>query len=335
MGARLERECARRRLAASAGYVGAELAKEAPYYLGAFGVAVVSDSVSAREALIFLAGANLGAAAYEYGLGRGVSAVLDLGRGRSHASFETDWQPKIYLADFYAEIGADERRTIRFFVDAIKAAEPGAPVLLFGVGPTLHHVFLAAETASALHLADFLPANLREIERWLARHPDAHDWGPFVRYTLGCERGRSATADEVTEREELVRAKVAHLLAVDLRREDPMLGQGDPAYATVISAYCADSATADREEWATFMHRIVVLVRPGGLLLVAALRRSHGYRVGARVFPSANVDERDLHAALEPVCEPGSLLVEAHTLPEHAPQGYAGIVLASGRRRIA
>ena len=80
------------------------------------------------------------------------------------------------------------------------------------------------------------------------------------------------------------------------------------------------------------MHRIVVLVRPGGLLLVAALRRSHGYRVGARIFPSANVDERDLRAA---VCEPGCLLVEAHALPEHAPQGYAGIVLASGRRLIA
>ena len=40
-----------RRLAASVGYVGAELAKEAPYYLGAFGVAVVSDfSVSPRGA---------------------------------------------------------------------------------------------------------------------------------------------------------------------------------------------------------------------------------------------------------------------------------------------
>ena len=52
-----------RRIAAGGGYVATELAKEAPYYAGAFGAALVSDSVSSNDALIFLAGANLGAAA--------------------------------------------------------------------------------------------------------------------------------------------------------------------------------------------------------------------------------------------------------------------------------
>jgi hypothetical protein len=59
-----------RRLAADAGYVLTELAKEAPYYAGAFGTAVVTDSVSGNDAIVFLGGANLGAAAYEYGLSR-------------------------------------------------------------------------------------------------------------------------------------------------------------------------------------------------------------------------------------------------------------------------
>ncbi len=65
-----------RRIAAAAGYVGTEIAKETPYYAGAFGAAVLSDSVSANDALIFLGGANLGAAAYEYGLARAVRAFL-------------------------------------------------------------------------------------------------------------------------------------------------------------------------------------------------------------------------------------------------------------------
>ena len=64
-----------RRIAAHVGYVGTELAKEAPYYLGAFGAAL-TDSVSSQEALIFLAGANLGAAVYEYGLARLTRAFL-------------------------------------------------------------------------------------------------------------------------------------------------------------------------------------------------------------------------------------------------------------------
>ncbi|MCI0486446.1 MAG: hypothetical protein L0229_07580 [Blastocatellia bacterium] len=66
-----------RRIASAVGYVGTELAKETPYYAGAFGAAFFSDSVSANDALIFLGGANLGAAAYEYGLARAVRAFLD------------------------------------------------------------------------------------------------------------------------------------------------------------------------------------------------------------------------------------------------------------------
>ncbi len=58
-----------RRIAAAVGYVGTELAKEVPYYAAAFGVAIASDSITSRDALIFLAGTNLGAALYEYGLG--------------------------------------------------------------------------------------------------------------------------------------------------------------------------------------------------------------------------------------------------------------------------
>lgn len=65
-----------RMLAAGAGYVVTELAKEIPYYAGAFGAAVISDSISSNDALIFLAGANLGAAAYEYGLARMTRAFL-------------------------------------------------------------------------------------------------------------------------------------------------------------------------------------------------------------------------------------------------------------------
>ena len=57
------------RLAAGAGYVGTELVKEAPYYLAAFGTAALSAELTASDALVFLIGTNLGAAAYEGALG--------------------------------------------------------------------------------------------------------------------------------------------------------------------------------------------------------------------------------------------------------------------------
>lgn len=66
------------RVASDLGYVGTELAKEVPYYAGAFGTALFSTSVSSNDALVFLAGANLGAAAYEYVLGRLTRTFLRL-----------------------------------------------------------------------------------------------------------------------------------------------------------------------------------------------------------------------------------------------------------------
>ena len=52
------------------GYVATEIAKEAPYYAGAFGTALLSDTVDSTDALVFLAGTNVGAAVYEYGVAR-------------------------------------------------------------------------------------------------------------------------------------------------------------------------------------------------------------------------------------------------------------------------
>jgi hypothetical protein len=66
------------RIAAAVGYLATELVKEIPYYAGAFGAAAVAEGVGSTEALVFLAGTNVGAAAYEYGLARITRALLRL-----------------------------------------------------------------------------------------------------------------------------------------------------------------------------------------------------------------------------------------------------------------
>jgi hypothetical protein len=77
------------RLASALGYAATELAKELPYYAGALGTAVLSDTVSSNDALVFLGGANLGAAAYELGLARVTRVFLRRRPGLSYASFDS------------------------------------------------------------------------------------------------------------------------------------------------------------------------------------------------------------------------------------------------------
>ena len=321
-----------RKFTTGAGYVGAELAKEAPYYAGAIGLMLLSDSIAATEVIIFLGGANLGAAAYEYGLARMIRALLRRTSAPTYASFEADWAPRQYLADYYSTVEWDERQTIAFFVEAMRHSASDEPILIFGVGPTLHHVFLAAGRENEIHLGDYLPANLAEIERWINRDADAHNWGPFVRHTLACEGIAFPTDEDIARREDATRAKISKLLEVDLRRANP-LGEGAaPRYATVISAYCADSATSDKVVWAQYLARIANLVRPGGMLITAALRRSSGYLVGGKLFPSAGVDEDDLRRVLEPFFGSENLVVEVYELPDAGAKDYASIVLARAHK---
>jgi hypothetical protein len=64
------------RLAASGGYVLTEAIKEIPYYAGAFGATLATHAVTTTDALVFLAGTNVGAAVYEYGAARVTRALL-------------------------------------------------------------------------------------------------------------------------------------------------------------------------------------------------------------------------------------------------------------------
>jgi hypothetical protein len=81
------------------------------------------------------------------------------------------------------------------------------------------------------------------------------------------------------------------------------------------------------------MRHIAGLVEPGGVFITAALRRSRSYLVGGKRFPSADVDEHDLRAVLEPDFECDDDAIQVREVPQHARLGYSGIVLACARRR--
>ena len=89
----IERVSIRRFLTAS-GYLLFEIVKELPYYLAVFGVVLVSATFSVEEALIFLAGANVGAASYEYELAWSTRALLQGPQQGEYASFDNLGPPQ-------------------------------------------------------------------------------------------------------------------------------------------------------------------------------------------------------------------------------------------------
>jgi len=238
-----------------------------------------------------------------------------------------DWIPSDYLGEYYGDVTEDETFTTRYFVEQIASA-PLGPVLCFGCGPTVHHVFSAAPRTADIYLADYVPANLAEIERFLRNEPGAHDWSPYVRYTLACETGLEPSAEAVAERTELLRHRVRALLPADAGLSDPLGSVYRGHFAVVLSAYCAESATGDRATWTRFCRNIASLVRPGGLLLTATLRLCTSYKSGPRFFAATPIDVADLHDVLRHDFREDSIRVEAHELTSHEGQGFSGILLA-------
>jgi hypothetical protein len=253
----------------------------------------------------------------------------------SNTVFDTDWEPKDYLKDFYTEVEPDEQATIPFFVDAMKVHknEPQQPILFFGAGPTLHHVFLAAPYASRIDITDYLAKNLDEVQAWKDRDENAHDWKPFVTYTLEAEGVHNPTEDQIVEREELTRNKLNIIYAkADAGLVNPLGEAKREAYPIVFSPYCVDSATDDKQTWERYMRNIASLVQPGGQFITAALRECRSYKVGNRHFPSANINEDDLGRVLSLDFTPESTKLNIVKLTEHRSQGYSGVLLASAEK---
>jgi len=244
------------------------------------------------------------------------------------------WSPTSYLADYYRFVEPDEIETIRFISGSSRRLREPCPILVFGCGPTLHHVFPIAPYASEIHLADLLPENLEEISAWIERRDPFHDWSAFVRYTLQCEGVDEPSNDDVVGREELVRHKITRLIQADAGNLDPLGRDHRASYPVVVSCYCADSATDDKSTWRRYLSNISSMVANEGFFITAALRNARYYKVGEKYFPSADVDESDLVTFLHQVLGQ-EVVVEAHGLPSHEPLGYTGIALGHAVKRPA
>ncbi len=240
------------------------------------------------------------------------------------------WDAGRYLAEYYSRIEADEAATLAFITKACaRIATPGR-ALVFGSGPTVHHLLPLAPHVREIHVADYLESNLDHVRRWLRRDPRAHDWRAFGRHVLACEGVHSPSEQQISQRERLVRTRVTRCLRGDAGLTWPLSTPAGGRYDVVVSCYCAESATGDPAIWRHYVRNILRLLVPGGLFITAALRRCRAYRVGQQRFACANIDEHDLAAVLyESGVTPAQLQVEVRPVGLRERLGYDSIVLAA------
>lgn len=231
--------------------------------------------------------------------------------------YRTLWEPQAYLRQYYAtpHVAEDERANIAFALRQFgRVGRRFARAIEVGCGPTLHHALLIAPHVDVLHLADYLVANLEEVRRSLAGEPDSHDWGVYL-------SGLQAAEGTVwSDRWQSLRERVSRFAEIDVRRPQ------SPAYDLVASYYCAECVAGEREQWRLSLAGLAGLVAPGGVLLLAALRRCRAYHVLGRVFPTAFIDETDFAAELPALgFDSAATVIEIVPIEEWSGQGFDSI----------
>jgi hypothetical protein len=243
-----------------------------------------------------------------------------------------EWRARSYLIDHYLDICSENSGLMQFMVNVFRSIPPGGRLLEFGCGPTINATFPVVNHVSEIHQCDYLDANLDEVKRWLMGEPSAFDWSEYVKLTLTLENGAQPDAQSIAQREAVVRQRVTRLLRCDASKSPPV----DSAllYDILVTNYCLDGATDDYEQWRSFFHNVMTMLKPGGILLLSALKGANDYIVGEHRFPAVYLTENDLMEALiEEGFEPQSIHMESLPAADVPTRTYEGVMMVVARKR--
>ena len=251
--------------------------------------------------------------------------------------YQTEWCTTEYLKQYYLTetIPSDELAIYNAVLSYLHTERPHfARALEFGCGPTVHHSIPFIPYVQELHLADYLPANLAAVQQWLQGDSEAHNWDMYIKGVLQLEGVTTPGRLAVDIRRTQMRCKITQLKPGNLYWQRPL--QEHATYPLVLSFYCADSATSSKAQWRLFMQRLFTLVEPGGTLILSALHNATQYHVGTRCFPSAQVTENDMYAALrDGRFVPETLDLRVVPVAEWAAEGFERIIIARAHKQPA
>ncbi len=246
-----------------------------------------------------------------------------------------------YMAQYYSDrkVNRDERALIEYLVPRLKAfarfAGPHASFLEIGCGPTLLHAILVAAYVNEMYLSDFLEGNRKAVEQW-QQNSKAFDWHHYTRFILETEQ-RDAGDQQIQERENCARQKIVRVVPCNLM--SPVAVDTGDLYDLAGCFYCLAEVARTPESFRTMIANVASLIRPGGALMIAALRSASFYHVrgdnGEEVeFPCLAVTEPLVKQSLNDAgFEIGPGDVVSVDVEGQADEGVPGIILAFVEKR--
>ncbi|XP_064646992.1 nicotinamide N-methyltransferase-like isoform X3 [Lineus longissimus] len=203
--------------------------------------------------------------------------------------YKTDFDPKIYLENFFREESRFINKLLEMLHELTAAAEirDGSRLLDVGSGPSIYSVISAGSRCSEIVCSDYSTQNLDEIIKWVNGDPDAHNWQRYFEYVCKLE-GKN---DEWKLRQDHIRQAIKRVVPCDIHQENPSAPLTLEPFDVITSSLCLESACSDKSSFRSAVKHVTSLLKPGGILFLAGVQGQTFYSVGNKrfkAFPLSN-----------------------------------------------
>lgn len=251
----------------------------------------------------------------------------------------TKFKPRDYLDYYYNRIEDENEKLLQFFYKAFKDLKPNTKMLEFGGGPTIYQLISAAGRVKSIDFSDYLESNLDEVRQWLNNEPGQFAWREFFKRVLEIEGVKAPTKEQIAEREAMLKRKLNQLIKCNAFEADPLGPKYRGYYDVVAVNFVPEGITDSKKIWEEAISHIVSMLKPGGLLEMAAITGATYWMSGVQKLPAVYVSEQDLKTLLVRL---GLKITYTHTIPaevldETSPDytGYTGMIFLTARKTQA
>ena len=174
-----------------------------------------------------------------------------------------------------------------------------ARLLEFGGGPCIHTLISAAPCVSEIAFADYAENNLKEVRKWRNGDPCSFDWTSYFCYVVGELEGRSDQPTATTDREKLLRSRIASVIPCDIRKENPLgdlTNHGSHELFDIVSCSLTLVVTSvTHNEYKANLQKLLSLLKPKGFFIgIEALEMSWSCAGDTR-YTTTEVTANGLH----------------------------------------
>lgn len=247
------------------------------------------------------------------------------------------FEPADYLQEYYSNIDLENRSLLGFFAKAYQDLPTDSIMLEFSGGPSIYSMMTAAAKVKEIHFSDFLAKNVKEVALWKQFRHRNFLWQDFFKEALIAE-GVTPTPDAISQRENLLSAKLSNFLRCDAFEAYPLGQQYHQYYDVVAANFVAESITSSLNTWEDVVGNICSTLRPSGTLIMTAIQEASFYCIEGRRYPAVAVSETDVIRVLaQHGFDTRNMLIdripaEVTNVADSDYKGYKGMLFVKAKR---